>query len=231
MFTKNLQDNLSAWKEEYNSAKPFNHIVIDELFDASMLSDAVTEFPDSKEFRSRDWSRFAAKSENLKAGLNGPGLLQLPKVYKALSCLNSDEFMSFLRELLDIPSLQKDDTYRGGGLHEISPGGHLSVHLDFSKHGSMWRRANCLLYLNKDWDDDYGGHLELYDAKPSLGGKCVKKIAPIFNRLVIFGTCKESWHGHPTPLTCPPTMKRRSLASYYYSNEPGEDNITHGTIF
>lgn len=231
MFAKSLQDNLPTWKEEYASSEPFKHLVIDGLFDEEMLSNALDEFPDSAEFRSKEWSRFVAKSENLKAGLTGPGLQELPKVYQALSCLNSDEFMSFLRDLLDIPSLQKDDTFRGGGLHEISSGGHLSVHLDFSRYKGMWRRANCLLYLNKDWEEDYGGHLELYDARPSLGGKCVKKILPVFNRLVIFGTSKESWHGHPTPLTCPPTAKRRSLASYYYSDQHGEDTTPHGTIF
>lgn len=231
MFTKNLKDNVSSWKEEYDHAEPFPHIVIDDLFDDAMLSEAAEEFPDSAEFRRQEWSRFLQSTQNLKAGLNGEGLKELPKVYKALNALNSEEFVSFLAELVGIPSLQSDSTFRGGGLHETSTGGHLSVHLDFSQYNGLWRRANCLLYLNKDWKEEYGGHLELYDGKPSLGGSCIKKVLPVFNRLVIFGTSKESWHGHPTPLTCPPHMKRRSLASYYYSHECGEDKNVHSTIF
>jgi len=231
MFKKSLQDNLPTWKREYNNAEPFPHIVIDDLFDDDMLSEALKEFPNSSNFRANDWSRFSSKSENLKAGLNGQGLKELPRVYQALSALNCDEFVSFLSELVGVTGLQADNTFRGGGLHEISSGGHLGVHLDFSNYKGLWRRANCLLYLNKEWKEEYGGHLELYDDKPSLGGSCIKKILPVFNRLVIFGTSKNSWHGHPTPMTCPPELKRRSLASYYYSVECGEDTTIHSTIF
>ena len=231
MFSLNLKENISSWKKKYDNAEPFPHIVIDDLFDDDMLSEALNEFPNSSEFRTNEWSRFSAKTENLKAGLNGYGLKELPKIHQVLSALNSDEFVSFLAELVEVPNLLADNSFRGGGLHEISSGGHLGVHLDFSNYKGLWRRANCLLYLNKEWKEEYGGHLELYDGKPSLGGSCVKKILPVFNRLVIFGTSKESWHGHPTPMTCPPERKRRSLASYYYSVDCGEDNTIHSTIF
>jgi hypothetical protein len=49
--------------------------------------------------------------------------------------------------------------------------------------------------------------------------KPVKKIQPIFNRCVIFETCKGSFHGHPEPLKCPASVKRRSLALYYFKDE------------
>ena len=49
--------------------------------------------------------------------------------------------------------------------------------------------------------------------------KCEKKIDPIFNRCIIFHTCKDSFHGHPEPLKCPETVKRRSIALYYFRNE------------
>jgi len=231
MFCKDVNYFLPSWKEEFKEAKPFPHIVIDNLFDDKQLTQAVNEFPSSSEFSRHKWSRFSSNRENGKAGFSGGDLSKFPNLYKSLSFLNSKMFVSFLRELVDIPTLQADPTYRGGGLHEISTGGHLSAHLDFSKYNSLWRRANCLLYLNKDWKEEYGGHLELFDSKPSSGGKCIKRILPVFNRLVIFGTSTDSWHGHPKPLTCPPDMKRKSLATYYYSTEAGVDNTEHGTIF
>ena len=116
----------------------------------------------------------------------------------------------------------------------IPKGGRLGVHIDFTKHQNihyLWRRCNVLLYLNKGWKDEWNGHLELWDKPRKKGGKCVKKIKPSFNRIVIFGTLKNSWHGHPKPLNCPSEIMRCSLATYYYSEIPSEDNSVHSTIF
>ena len=53
----------------------------------------------------------------------------------------------------------------------------------------------------------------------------VQKIAPTFNRLVVFSTTDTSYHGHPDPLESPIGTKRHALALYYYSNgRPEEGN-------
>ena len=71
-----------------------------------------------------------------------------------------------------------DDTFKGAGLHCIEQGGYLNVHVDFNKQGDLNRRINSLLYLNEDWDDSYGGHLELWNKDLS---ECVKSISPDAN--------------------------------------------------
>ena len=48
--------------------------------------------------------------------------------------------------------------------------------------------------------------------------KCSVKILPLFNRVALFSTTGDSWHGHPDPLTCPEDRSRKSLALYYYTN-------------
>ena len=78
----------------------------------------------------------------------------------------------------------------------------------------MDRRVNLLLYLNKNWLDSYGGCLELWDKEMT---KCVKKIKPEFNTMVIFNTNDFSNHGHPDPLNCPINLSRKSIATYYFS--------------
>ena len=84
--------------------------------------------------------------------------------------------------------------------------------------------------MNKDWDESWGGHFELWD-KEMKGA--VKKILPIFNRMALFTTTSDSYHGHPDPLRCPPDRSRKSLALYYYTNGRPEEEITdaHSTLF
>ena len=87
-----------------------------------------------------------------------------------------------------------------------------------------------LIYLNKDWLEDYGGFLELWNIEMT---KAVKKIKPIFNRVVIFATDLNSYHGHPEPLMCKKNMSRKSIALYYYTNgrSDNQPDYEHDTIF
>lgn len=59
--------------------------------------------------------------------------------------------------------------FTGAGIHYHANGGKLDLHLDYGIHpiSRMERRLNIILYLNHDWKDEYGGHLELwsYDEK------------------------------------------------------------------
>ena len=116
-----------------------------------------------------------------------------------------------------IQSLIPDPSFQGGGLHQIVPGGKLGIHADFNKHSrfGLDRRLNLLLYLNKNWREEYGGHLELWDRDMT---HCEAKVAPIFNRVMVFGTTDFTYHGHPDPLRCPEGMTRKSLALYYFSD-------------
>ena len=99
------------------------------------------------------------------------------------------------------------------------------MHADFNWHKQMRldRRINLLIYLNKDWQPEYGGNLELWDAAMSHK---VAEYAPLFNRCVIFNTTDKSFHGNPKPVSCPPDRSRRSLAFYYYTNgRPAEGGV------
>ena len=138
--------------------------------------------------------------------------------------MNSQEFINFIQDITSIKEpLKADKNLNGGGLHEIKKGGVLKIHTDFNRHPSLDldRRVNVLIYLNKDWNDKYGGHLELWD-KDMI--ECKKKILPIFNRIVIFSTNDFSNHGHPNPVTCPIELSRKSIALYYFSKgRPAEE--------
>jgi hypothetical protein len=125
-----------------------------------------------------------------------------------------------------------DPRFDGGGLHQIVRGGKLGIHSDFNKHEAygLDRRLNLLLYLNKNWREEYGGHLQLWDRNMT---KCEAKISPHFNRMMIFGTTDFTYHGHPDALQCPEGMTRKSLALYYFTNGRPAEEVSgdHSTIF
>jgi hypothetical protein len=212
---------------EYQQAKPFPHIAIDELFDPGVLREILQVFPGPD---SIEWRRFHSHQE-IKLAASREA--QLPgRVQQFLYQLNSSTFLGFLERLTGISGLISDPHFIGGGMHQILPGGKLDIHSDFNKH-AQWgldRRLNLLLYLNEDWKEEYGGHLELWDKGMSV---CEKKLNPLFNRMVIFSTTDTSYHGHPRPLTCPEGRSRKSLALYYYSNGRSDEGgpKVHSTLF
>ena len=128
------------------------------------------------------------------------------------------KFMGRLEAVTGEKGLLYDHMLKGAGVHRISRGGFLQMHVDFTHHQELdlYRRLNVLLYLN-DWRDEWGGHLELAYGKRSPERL---KVAPQRNTMVVFSTSDDSWHGHPHPLECPEGEYRDSIALYYYSRVP-----------
>ena len=196
--------------QTYQEASPFPHIVIDDFLDADLLRQVLAGFPSSE-----NKSYFDREQERLKFQYN-PAEVDSAVTRNLFAELNSQAFLSFLEELTGISGLVSDPHFEGGGLHETKRGGHLGVHADFNIHGrlKLERKINLLIYLNENWDDEFGGHLELWDRQMS---GCAVRVKPVFGRAVIFNTALDSFHGHPDPLNCPPERSRRSIATYYYT--------------
>jgi len=220
-------------REEYINNQPFPHITIDNFFREDILETAAKSFPDlSKDEIS---TKYNNKAEIKLASARGDQQQSEP-IKHLLRYLNSSEFLDFLQHLTSIDEpLVSDPHFHGGGLHEIKRGGLLKIHADFCRHDEtgLDRRINLLIYLNKDWDEEFGGHLQLWDKKMS---SCGKKILPIFNRIVIFNTTDFTFHGHPDPVNCPPERSRKSFALYYYSNgrpkhELRPSHLNQSTLF
>lgn len=144
----------------------------------------------------------------------------MPGVLRSVTvALNSPQFTRALSLLAQVPDLESDPLLSGGGLHVTRRGGFLNVHTDFVSHPSnrTWRRhLNLLLYLTEDWDESWGGHLELWDVDMR---SAIQRVEPKFNRCVIFRTSTTSYHGVPEPLNTPGEVQRNSLALYYFSDE------------
>jgi len=222
-----LQEIARQKREDYARAEPFPHAVFDDFFPEPTLLEILREFPTPEAI---SWQRFNNPSEKKLASTRETQLGDFTRHF--IWELNSSVFISFLETLSGIKGLVPDPHLGGGGLHQIERGGLLKIHADFNRHVglSLDRRVNLLLYLNRDWKEEYGGHLELWDRGMT---RCVQKILPIFNRLVVFSSSDFSFHGHPDPLTCPKGWSRKSIAMYYYTNGRPEEEKSprHTTVF
>ena len=222
-----LNADPQALHGEYVVARPFPHIVIDDLFADDVLESVLAEFPSPDEI---EWRRFDNATEK-KLGYWHESTLR-PRLQLFLYEMSSPPVLQFLEALTGIAGLIPDPYFGGAGPHQILPGGFLKVHVDFNRHPllNLDRRLNLLVYLNRGWKDEYGGHLELWPA--DMTG-CQRRIAPLFNRTVVFSTTDVSFHGHPAPLACPEGMSRKSVSFYYYTNgrPPEESSAPHDTIF
>jgi hypothetical protein len=210
--------------QRYAAAKPFPHIVLDGVLPEPMLDLVLSEFPDVD---SQVWREYDNYHEG-KLETQGEERLGAT-VSLLLYQFNSAPFLRFLEELTGIEGLIGDPYFTGGGLHQIPPGGRLGIHTDFTRHYTLplYRRLNVLVYLNRSWKDEYGGHLELWDRDMT---ECCERVAPVFNRMVVFTTTGSTYHGHPDPLTSPPGVTRKSIALYYFTATPPEDESVASTM-
>jgi hypothetical protein len=211
----------------YREARPFPHVVLDGFLPDEVARALVDEFPP------RDavpWIAYDSATERKLESLDEATLGSLTR--QVISQLNGGALVSFLEKLTGITGLVPDPALWGGGLHQIEPGGFLEVHADFNVHPStgLHRRLNLLLYLNPGWQDDWGGHLELWGRDMR---RCEIRVLPAFNRCVVFNTDRYCFHGHPHALTSPDGVTRKSLALYYYARDAGEGGPAdvHNTMF
>jgi len=221
-----LHRDPDALRAQYASAEPFPHVAIDGLFDDADLDAVLRDFPAPDQMR---WMAFDNPQEK-KLGFFYERSAISDTIRRFLDAMNGFEMLLFLERLTGIEGLIPDPYFGGGGLHQIEPGGYLKVHADFNIHPKLRldRRLNMLVYLNHGWREEWGGHLELWDA-----AACRERILPSFNRTVIFSTTDASFHGHPHPLTSPPGVTRKSVSLYYYTagRPEGERSAPHDTIF
>jgi 2OG-Fe(II) oxygenase superfamily len=214
-------DDLHA---EYMAASSYPHLVFDDFLDPAVVAKAIDEFPP---LDPAQWNNYLHANERKFS--NTDPVTWGPTLQEILAVLNSPRFVAFVGKLIGVENLLPDPTLEGGGLHQSTTGGFLNVHADFTVHPhnrKLQRRANILLYLNPDWQAEYGGDLEIWSRDMS---QCVEKVSPIANRVLIFSTEQDSFHGHPDPMTCPEGMARRSMALYYFSLE--DDPVIRSTEY
>jgi hypothetical protein len=221
--------NREALREQYRRAAPFPFFVIDGFLERDFADTLAASYP-SYENASNTGRSFRAVNEMGKVQICE--YESFPPAAKRLAdAICAPELVRDLEYVTGIPSLVPDSNFIGGGIQETRSRGWLDVHVDFNflEEHNLFRRLNILVYLNPEWDERWGGELELWDREVR---QCHHALAPIHNRCVVLETSDLSFHG-VAAVRCPPGATRKSFAAYYYTREapPGWDGRMHSTLF
>lgn len=211
-----LKRDTEKFKAEWNSKKPFRYLSFENFFKEDKAEEIYAEYPEINNGLWDNTTYINQKNKFQKTQFEEGSVVK-----KAFEELNSPEFLAWLSDVTGISELIADDKLFGGGLHQSVKGAFLDVHVDYNIHPKtkLHRMLNTLVYMNKDWKDEYEGHLELWDMDKK---ERIERISPNFNRLAMFETNQISFHGHPHPLNTPEGVNRKSLATYYYTKERSE---------
>ncbi|MFT5858096.1 MAG: Rps23 Pro-64 3,4-dihydroxylase Tpa1-like proline 4-hydroxylase [Flavobacteriaceae bacterium] len=225
-----LEERFNDLKADYQSKEPYRYIVFDDFFPPEIAEQILNEYPAIKNGKWDGTTYLDQKNKFQKSSFDKGSIMD-----DLFNELNSDIFLSWLQKLSEVEEdLMGDEDLMGGGLHQSVKGAFLNVHVDYNINPKtkFHRRLNVLIYMNKDWKDEFEGHLELWDL--SDGRKnLLASVAPIFNRCVIFETNEISFHGHPKPLNTPDEINRKSIATYYYTKNRPDNEIAkeHNTLY
>ncbi len=220
-----LKDVGKELARTYAANDPFPHIMIDNFLSDDLIDLCLKNFPKKPDADSQTFDR---NQERLKTSFH-PDYLE-PRLRALFYAFNARPFIRIVENITGIKGLIPDPYFLGGGFHEIANGGHLSMHADFNHHIPMnlERRVNVLIYLNRDWREEYGGQLELWRTDMS---ERVQSIAPVVNRCVMFTTTETSMHGNPQPVAHPEGVTRKSIALYYYTSTWDDRRASRTTQF
>jgi hypothetical protein len=232
MISKSVMSKAAAYRAAFQAAKPFKHVSIDAFFDEAEAEAALREFPPfDREYARNEFGEYGGKAVVSDIRAISPFYARLYDYFL------SREFLTAMSAITGIDDLRGDPTLYGGGTHENLNGQTLDVHVDynFQIEGGFHRRANLLLYLNKEWDPAWGGAIELHSnpRRPELDE--FEQFNVIFNRAVIFETNEYSWHGFRT-IHLPEDrlhLSRKCLSIYLYTPDRPPEEIAgpHSTFY
>jgi len=224
---------LDEFHAEFEGAKPFRHVIIDDFLRPEVADEMLRDFP-TVEDPSKLLNEFGAPG--LKSAISD--VRSLPPVYVDVDdYIQSGEFLRAMERITGIPDLRYDPWYYGAGTHENLHGAGLDAHYDFNIHPktAYHRRLNAIVYLNKDWDPAWKGDIAFHTDPWDLQNDVKKSVAPAFNRCVVFETTENSWHS-VTPIDLPAdkrSLSRKSFTIYLYTEtRPAEETAPeHGTVY
>lgn len=205
------------------SNDPVDHVVIEDFLPSSFANQLSLEFP---EYDNPIWHTYNNSVEDKKT-CNQWNIFG-PNTYQYFQYICSENVSAAISEKFGI-EIEPDIGLHGGGQHIHASMGNLNPHLDYSIHPKTGkeRRLNAIYYLTDHHVESDGGHFGLWNNKlKNAPGELRREYAPTFNRLILFNTSQNSWHGLSRKYEPKSGRFRKSLASYYVSS-PRSEALAH----
>lgn len=205
-----LAKNKEQLKAKYNSSeKKIGYFFIDDLLPGEMALELYESFPKAEEMvlkKSIREDKYVAAQMNLYNHI----------LEEIIYAFQDQRIVDIIGEICGIKNMIPDENLYAGGISMMGHKQFLNPHLDNShdKDRALWRVLNLLYYITPNWEEQYGGNLELWPnglSKPQI------TIHSKFNRLAIMATHNDSLHS-----VSPVVFEgfRCCVSNYYFSETP-----------
>jgi len=213
-YVENILASLERQEEELKHqwlrATPVRYFVVDDLLPSDEVNAINAAFPPIEDMRlmrslreckytSKDMASFDPKIRDVSFAFQDPAVIKL------------------ISEITGIVNNGGDPSFYAGGISSMEYGQFLNPHIDNSHDGNRerYRTLNLLFYTTPDWNEEYGGNLELWDNDVRSRITITSKA----NRLVVMETNSQSWHS-VNPLKV--KLRRNCVSNYYFSTDTPE---------
>ena len=195
-INKRYLNEVSELNQSFNRSKPYQHLIIKDLFNRNKLSLLRKEVLKEK-FERQDTDLFSfSQTKELFASKN-----KFVKEFYVF--LSSKEFIAFIKGLTGEKLGDKIDMHA----HQYKQGDYLLFHDDKLEN----RKIAYVINLSTGFNPEDGGKLQLYNIKKPI--KPAKEILPEFNSLVLFKVSNKSLHAVEEVIT---KKERLGLGGWFY---------------
>ena len=214
----------TALAQTHAATLPVPYTIIDNFFPEELFKTLSFEVDFLQE---SDWTVFSNDASYRKECRN---FASTPRIQSMAYSFQGSAFLKWIEQVTGLDKLVADPHYRGGGITRVSRGDSLGLHNDFNWNEQirLTRRANLILYMNAEWQTEWGGELELWDFDRT---ECLVKIEPKPNRLAIWNYDERLIHGAPHPLNCPEHIARQNFIQFYYGSNATHETPPHRSQF
>jgi hypothetical protein len=203
------EEKISEIRQQFENAEPCKHIALENFLIDDVATTLFQNFPKLNTLNVKRKSINENKSEEYHLENFHPQFNELRDF------LNTPQMYEWISKVTGIEGLSSTFDSLGAGVHQGGPGSFVDVHVDVNMNpaAKLHRRINLLIYLNKNWKNEYGGALEFWDKDVK---NCISKVMPNFNHAAIMVTDETSYHGY-AKINIPEHESRKSFYCYYYT--------------
>ncbi|HEY9798249.1 MAG TPA: 2OG-Fe(II) oxygenase, partial [Leptolyngbyaceae cyanobacterium] len=155
---QNISSCKASLKKDFFSEDKIHTFIVDDLLSEAEAQEIYNAFPTKEEMvpatSLRGHKYVAAQMD-----------LYNPILEEIIYAFQDRRILSLIGEITKIAPLLADESLYAGGISLMDQGSFLNPHLDNShdKDRQNYRVLNVLYYVTPNWEQAYGGNLELWD--------------------------------------------------------------------